>query len=70
MGAEWTPRRLTWQVKQHEYKQVEDQNGARVHNDLHACQEFCTHKQEYACDVQKEGENPQHAMGGISASHG
>jgi hypothetical protein len=70
MGAESRPRRLTWQVEQHEKEQVEHQNRTRVHNDLHCCQEFGAHKQEYTRYVQEEGENPEHAVDWISASHG
>src|SRR5439155_20002827 len=69
MGTE-SRSRLTWQVEQHEKEQVEHQNGARVHDDLHRRQEFRAHKHEYACYMQEEGENPEQAMDGISASHG
>ena len=58
------------QVEQHEEEQVEHQDGARVDDDLHGCQEFRAHEQEYPCDVQEEGENPEHAVDGISSSDG
>jgi hypothetical protein len=51
MGAESPPRRLGRQVEQHEKEQVEHQNGARVHDDLHCGQEFRTDKQEDAGDM-------------------
>ena len=40
MAAEPRPGLLVWQVEQHHNKEVKDQDGARVHDDLHGCQEL------------------------------
>ena len=70
MGAESRSRRLARQVEQHEKEQVEHQNGARVHDDLHSRQELRADEQEDARHVQEERENPEHAVDRIAASHG
>jgi hypothetical protein len=66
VSAESRSRDFAWHVDEHEKEEVEEQNGSGVHDDLHGGQEFRTHEQENACDVQEQSENPEHAMNGIS----
>src|SRR4030095_6446107 len=70
MGAEWRPDLLAWQVEQHQKEHVKHEDCASVHDDLHCCQEFRTHEQEYACDMEEQSENPEHAVNRISTRDG
>ena len=70
MAAEPRPSLLVRQVEQHHDKEVEDQDGARVHDDLHRCQELRAQQQEDARHVQEERQHPEHAVDGIFPRHG
>ena len=70
MGAEAASRRLARQIEQHQKEQIEHQDGARVHDDLHGRQELSANEHEDPCDVQKQRKDPQHAVDGIAARDG
>lgn len=46
MGTEPWLAFLSWQVEQHNNKEIEDQNSSRVHNNLYCCQQLRPQQQE------------------------
>ena len=65
MVAEPRTSLLFRQIDQHHHKEVEDQDGARVHDDLHRRQKLRTQQQEDTRHVQEERQHPEHTVDGI-----
>jgi len=65
--AEARARDLVGQVEQHHDEQIEDQDRARVDDDLHRRQKLRAQQQEDARDVQEQDQHPQHAVDRIPA---
>ena len=70
MTTETRPRFFLRQIEQHYNKQVEHQDSAGVHDDLHRCQELRSKQEENPRHVQKKRQHPQHAMHWIFPGHG
>src|SRR5581483_12494151 len=54
------------QIEQHEHAQVQDENGARIDDDLDGKQEFGVQKHEQPGDMQQQREERQTAMDGVA----
>jgi hypothetical protein len=70
VGAEAPSRRFARQVEQHDKEQIEDKDGARVHDDLNRREELCADEHEDPGDMQEQGKDPQHAVDRIAACDG
>ena len=57
------------EIHQHQHKEIQNQNGSGIHNDLHRQKKFSIQQDEQAGHMQKKREQSQPAVHGISQRH-